>query len=110
MGSAFSCVVVPKNIQNKKDLKNWCKKYREDLIESYGGDNFEGYSGDMASDNGDLIITNVKLNYQGQELENNLDEMQDVLMDVFEPHVEKWGPSVAIKVGDYWVIGGAYSD
>jgi hypothetical protein len=110
MGSAFNCVVAPKNIKTKKDLKDWYEEYREDLIEEYGGEEFEGYSGDMASDNGELVISKVKVDYEGNDLEKDIEDMTEKLMEVFEPHVQKWGPSVAIKVGNYWVVGGAYSD
>jgi hypothetical protein len=111
MGSAFNCVVVPKNVKTRKDLEDWYGEYREGLIEEYGGEEeFEGYSGDMASDNGELVVTKVKVEYDGNELEKDADGMTEELMEAFRPHVEKWGPSVAIKVGKHWVVGGAYSD
>jgi len=109
MGSSFNCVVVPKEIKTQKSLNKWVENYRKNLIEEYGGEEcFEGYSGDMASDNGELIVTKVKVDYNGDNLEDDIENIE--LMDVFEPYVKKWGSSVAIKVGNYWVVGGAYSD
>jgi len=111
MGSSFNYVIVPKEIQSKQGLNRWVENYRLALIEEYGGEGcFEGYSGDMASDNGELIVTSEEFNYEGNNLEDDICDMEVELMDIFEPYVKKWGSSVAIRVGNYWVVGGAYSD
>jgi hypothetical protein len=53
MGASFNYVIVPKKIQSRKDLKKFYLDTQQKLFEKYGED-FEGYSGDMAVDNGEI--------------------------------------------------------
>lgn len=113
MGCAFNCVVVPKAVKTKAGVQEWYAEYRSNLLKKYGYESdkeFPGYSGDLASDDGKLVFAKDKVEYDGDELEDDLDDLMDTLMATFEPHVKKWGPSVAIRVGKWWVIGGGYSD
>ena len=89
---------------------------KQKLFDEYGED-FEGYSGDMAVDNGELEIKeNLKLDlpkYKKVLTKNSFNEDYSVvekMMDLVSDHVEKWGPSIAIRVNDQWVICGSYSD
>ena len=116
MGASFNYVVVPKKIQSEKDLVKFYEDTKQKLIDQYGED-FEGYSGDMAVDNGELEIKeDLKLDlpkYKKVLTKNSFNEDDSVvekMMDLVSEHVEKWGPSIAIKVNDQWVICGSYSD
>jgi len=116
MGASFNYVIVPKKIQSEKDLVKFYEDAQRKLFEKYGED-FEGYSGDMASDNGEFEIKeNLKLdlpNYKKVLTKNSFSEDYDVvekMMDLVTGHVEKWGPSIAIRVNEQWVICGSYSD
>jgi translation initiation factor 2 alpha subunit (eIF-2alpha) len=121
MGSSFNYVIVPKKIQSRKDLKKFYLDTQQKLFEKYGED-FEGYSGDMAVDNGELEIKeDLKLDltrlgipkYKKVLTKNSFNEDYSVvekMMDLVNGHVEKWGPSIAIRVNDQWVICGSYSD
>lgn len=116
MGSAFNYVVVPKKIQSEKDLIKFYEDAKQKLYDEYGED-FDGYSGDMAVDNGELEIKeNLKLNLSKYKkaltkkiLEND-DDVFEAMLNLVEKDVEKWGPSIAIRVNDQWVICGSYSD
>ena len=116
MGSAFNYVVVPKKIQAEKDLVKFYEHAKQKLIDEYGGEDFDGYSGDMAVDSGLEIKENITLDlpkYKKSLTKNILDKDADVvmnMMDLVSEHVEKWGPSIAIRVNDQWVICGSYSD
>lgn len=116
MGASFNYVVVPKKIQSEKDLVKFYEDTKQKLFDEYGED-FEGYSGDMAVDNGELEIKeNLKLDlpkYKKVLTKNSFNEDYSVvekMMDLVSDHVEKWGPSIAIRVNDQWVICGSYSD
>jgi len=114
MGANFNYVVLPKKIQTNKDLKKFYKEEKTKLLKKYGKD-FEGYSGDMASDDDTLEITNLemKLPHYKNLTRNSLKEDYDAEMEIcsfIEGHAKKWGPSIAIKVNDQWVICGFYSD
>ena len=116
MGASFNYVVVPKKIQSEKDLVKFYEDTKQKLIDEYGED-FEGYSGDMAVDNGELEIKeDLKLDlpkYKKVLTKNSFNEdgrVVEKMMDLVSEHVEKWGPSIAIKVNDQWVICGSYSD
>ena len=106
MGCNFNAVIVPVKIQSKKDLLKFYKDYKNNLIKEYGGEEeFEGYSGDCASDNGELEIKkNLKI--ETVDLEN----YQDQLLELCEGHCEKWGGSIAVRIGKQWAICGSYSD
>lgn len=116
MGSAFNYVVVPKKIQAEKDLVKFYEDTKQKLIDEYGGEDFDGYSGDMAVDSGLEIKENLTLDlpeYKKSLTKNILDKDDDAvtkMMDLAYEHVEKWGPSIAIRVNDQWVICGSYSD
>jgi len=115
MGSNFNYVIVPKKIQTHKDLQKFYEKEKEKLHKKYGED-FEGYSGDMASDSDELEIKenlSIKLTNYKTLTKNSLEKDYDSEMKIckfIQGHAEKWGPSIAIKVNDQWVICGFYSD
>lgn len=111
MGCAFNCVIVPAKIQKVSDLRKFYEEYRNNLLEKYGED-FEGYTGDMAVDNGTLkVMKKVKLELDGEELsQDDLEEHFDDLMELCGDHCEKWGSSIAVRIGGQWAICGAYSD
>jgi hypothetical protein len=116
MGASFNYVVVPKKIQSEKDLVKFYEDTKQKLFDEYGED-FEGYSGDMAVDNGELEIKeDLKLDlpkYKKVLTKNSFNEDDSVvekMMDLVSEHVEKWGPSIAIRANDQWVICGSYSD
>lgn len=116
MGANFNYVIVPKKIQNHKDLQKFYKNEKQKLIKKYGGKDFEGYSGDLASDNDTLEIKEnlqLKLPHYKTLTKNSLKEDYDAEMEIssfIEGHAKKWGPSIAVKVNDHWVICGFYSD
>ena len=113
MGCAFNCVIVPANIQKVGDLKKFYENYRDELIEKHG-EEFEGYSGDMAVDDGYLVVKkNLTLQIDSKKKElkqKDLDKYWDKLLELCTGHCEKWGPSIAVRLGSQWVICGAYSD
>ena len=116
MGASFNYVIVPKKIQSEKDLVKFYEDTKQKLFDEYGED-FEGYSGDMAVDNGELEIKeDLKLDlpkYKKVLTKNSFNEDDSVvekMMDLVSEHVEKWGPSIAIRANDQWVICGSYSD
>jgi hypothetical protein len=112
MGCSFNCVVVPESVKTQKQLKEFYKKTKEDLILEYGGEDFEGYSGDLAVDSGlsirkDLVLrTSEERELTQEDFANNFDE----LLKLCEGNCEKWGPSIAIRWNNQWAICGAYSD
>ena len=106
MGAQFNYVVVPKKIQKQEHLEAFYEECSKKLIEKHGGEDFEGYSGDLASDNGELKITDLEL-----ELPKYTKALtQKGVEDDWESVDKKWGPSIAIKVNEQWVICGSYSD
>jgi hypothetical protein len=105
MGCAFKAVFVPKKHQTQEQLQEFYSEYQGKLVEEYGED-FEGYSGDIASDSSELVVTELKL----PELPVDHEGLWDELMELCTGHCEKWGPSIAVRVGDQWAICGAYSD
>lgn len=110
MGCIFNSVVVPPEVQKVKDLRKFYNEYRNNLIDSYG-DEFEGYSGDMAVDDGNLVVKkDLKLDFSGTLTQDALNNISNDLFDLSEGHCKKWGPSIAVRVGNQWVICGAYSD
>lgn len=110
MGCSFNYVVVPPEVQKVGELRKFCEDYRDSLYEKYGED-FEGYSGDMAVDDGTLKVRkDLVLEYEGEVTREGLDERYDDLLGLCEGVCVKWGPSVAVRVGKQWVICGAYSD
>lgn len=110
MGCSFNCVVVPPEVVRVGELRKFCEEYRSSLLEGYGED-FEGYSGDMAVDDGTLVVRrDLKLDYEGVLTGSGLDDIRDDLLELCGDHCVKWGPSVAVRVGRQWVICGAYSD
>lgn len=115
MGANFNYVIVPKKIQSHEDLQKFYEKEKEKLYQEYG-DDFEGYSGDMAVDNGELEIKEnlcMKLPHYKVLKADTLKEDYDAEMEICEfikGHAEKWGPSIAIRLNDQWVICGFYSD
>lgn len=111
MGCSFNLVIVPPEIQKNKDLQNFYEDYKNKLLEEYGED-FEGYSGDMAVDNDELIIkkelkTTVEKEILSQE---DYDLVYDNLLNLCGNICEKWGPSIAVRINNQWAICGAYSD
>lgn len=110
MGCAFDAVVVPKEIQKVADLRKFYAEHKEKLLEEYGED-FDGYSGDMAVDDGNLVVKRkLKLSATGEISQNDVGDHWDELMELCTGHCKKWGPSIAVRLGDQWVICGAYSD
>lgn len=113
MGCAFRGVVVPVGVQKVGDLRKFYEEYRDALLEEYGSD-FEGYSGDMAVDDGSLEVRKDIVLECPVELTQDLfdSEYWDGLLEVCEKNdvCEKWGSSVAVRVGGQWVICGSYSD
>lgn len=110
MGCSFNCVVVPPGVQKVRDLRKWCDEYRDSLYEKYG-EEFEGYTGDMAVDDGNLEVKkNLKLEREGVLTQEGVGEIYGDLLELCEGHCRKWGPSIAVRVGEQWVICGAYSD
>jgi len=116
MGSQFNYVVVPKKIQKEDKVHAFYEEVSKKLIEKHGGEDFEGYSGDLASDNGELEIKELEMQLPKhtkaltqKSLEDDWESV-DKMMEFVTGHVEKWGPSIAIKVNDQWVICGSYSD
>jgi hypothetical protein len=109
MGCAFNAVIAPKKVQTKKDLLAFYEKHKEKLLEKYG-EEFEGYSGDMASDDGTLLVKDLKLEVETKKEIKNLDEYWEGLLSLCTGHCEKWGPSIAVRIGGQWAICGAYSD
>jgi hypothetical protein len=116
MGAQFNYVVVPKKIQKQEQLEAFYEECSKKLIEKHGGEDFEGYSGDLASDNGELKITDLELElpkYTKALTQKSLEddwEFIDKILELVTGHVEKWGPSIAIKVNAQWIICGSYSD
>lgn len=112
MGCNFNCVIVPAKIQNEKDLVEFYENYKNKLLEEYGED-FEGYTGNMAVDDDNLIIKNeLKLEIKSKKelTQKDFDKYYDQLLELCTGHCEKWGPSIAVKIGKQWAICGAYSD
>lgn len=115
MGASFNYVIVPKKIQSHEDLQKFYEKEKQKLYDEYGED-FDGYTGDMAVDNDELEIKEnlcIKLPHYDTLNKNSLEEDYDSEMEIcklIEGHAEKWGPSVAVRVNDQWVICGFYSD
>jgi hypothetical protein len=116
MGSSFNIVVVPKKIQKTEELQKFYEAYRTKLIDSYGED-FEGYSGDLAVDNGELEIKEdlvlVLPKYKKALTKNSFNKDYtpvEQMMDLVSDHVNKWEASIAIRVNDQWIICGSYSD
>ena len=111
MGCAFNAVIVPKEVQTHEDLLSFYEDYRAKLLEEYGGEEFfKGYSGDLAVDDGSLVVTDLMLPYDGPELAVDDTEHWDNLLELCGDHCEKWGPSIAVRIGAQWAICGAYSD
>lgn len=110
MGCSFNCVAVPPKIQKIGDLRKFYHNHRESLLEEYG-EEFEGYTGDMCVDDGSLEVKkNLKLDHEGELTQDNIGEVWDELLELCSDHCEKWGPSIAVRAGNQWVICGAYSD
>lgn len=110
MGCSFNCVPVPAKIQKVGELRKFYEEYKDKLLEQYGED-FEGYSGDLAVDDGNLVIKkNLKIETDKELNEDNIGEYWDELLKLCTGHCEKWGSSIAVKAGKQWVICGAYSD
>lgn len=115
MGASFNYVVAPKNVQSHEDVHKFYEETKQKLYEEYGED-FEGYTGDLACDNDELEIKEnlcLKLeNYKTIE-QNSFDEDYNAveqMIELIEGHAEKWGPSLAVRVNDQWIICGFYSD
>jgi len=116
MGCSFNYVMVPKKVQSVKDLREFYEQHKNKLLEEYGED-FEGYSGDMAVDDGELVVNkDLKLSVPSikKEISQKMVEKDyslfEKMMNLCEGHCEKWGSSMAIRVNDQWAICGAYSD
>lgn len=110
MGCCFKCVVVPPSVKKVGDLRKFYEKYRDSLLEGYG-EEFEGYSGDMAVDDGNLVVRrDLKLEGSGELSQDDVDARYGELLELCSDHCEKWGPSIAVRVGKQWVICGSYSD
>jgi len=119
MGANFDIVVVPKKIQTTLDLQKFYEAYRAELVDAYGED-FEGYSGDLAVDNGELEIREDLVldlpKYKKALTKNSLNKDYadynpvEKMMDLVNDHVKKWEASIAIRVNDQWIICGSYSD
>ena len=109
MGCAFNTVIVPRTIQKEEDLQKFYEEYKQKLLAQYG-EGFEGYSGDLASDDDCLVVTELKLAYDGPEIAVDDTDHWNELMELCTGHCEKWGPSIAVKIGEQWAICGAYSD
>jgi hypothetical protein len=109
MGCSFNHVVVPDSVKKVGELRKFYTEYRDGLLMDYG-EEFEGYSGDMAVDDGSLVVRrDLKLDYDG-----GFDDLSEIFDDLVkmceEAGASKWGPSVAFRVGGRWVICGFYSD
>lgn len=109
MGCSFNCVPVPSKIQKINELKKFYEEYKDNLLREYG-EEFEGYSGDLAVDDGLIIKKNLKIDIKEEINENNVEDYYEDLLKLCTGHCEKWGPSIAVKAGDQWIICGAYSD
>lgn len=110
MGCSFNCVVVPPEVVKVGELRKFCEEYRDGLLAEYG-EEFEGYSGDMAVDDGTMVVRkDLRLEYEGVLKQDDVDGIYAELTSLCEGHCVKWGPSVAVRVGKQWVICGAYSD
>lgn len=112
MGANFNCVIVPKKIQEEKDLQRFYEDYKDKLFEEYG-EEFEGYSGDMAVDDGYLEVKKqleIKCPKKTELKQKDIDKILSDLLDLCEGHCQKWGPSIAVRVNGQWVICGSYSD
>jgi hypothetical protein len=109
MGCSFNCVPVPPEIQKVNELKKFYNDYKNNLLKQYG-EEFEGYSGDLAVDSGLVIKKNLKIESDVELNGKNIDKYWDDLLNLCTNHCEKWGPSIAVKFGKQWVICGAYSD
>lgn len=110
MGCAFNYVVVPSKVQKVADLRKFYEEYKENLLEQYG-EEFEGYTGDMAVDDGTLVVKkDLKIEAEGEISQEDAEEYFEELLELCSGHCEKWGPSIAVRLGNQWVICGAYSD
>lgn len=111
MGCSFNWVAVPEGVSKVVDVRKFYEEYRDRLVFDYG-DDFEGYSGDMAVDDGSLVVReDLKLDFGGVLDEDGVGSIFDDLMRMAgEAGACKWGPSVAFWVGTRWVICGFYSD
>lgn len=112
MGSSFNCVIVPEKIQKVRDLRKFYEEYKDNLLAEYGED-FEGYSGDLCVDDGHLVVKkDLKLDADSKkELEQkDLEDHWEGLLELCTGHCEKWGPSIAVRLGDQWAICGIYGD
>ena len=109
MGCQFNFVIVPPEIQTHDDLEKYYENYKNKLLEEYG-EEFEGYSGDMAVDDGSLEIKeNLKTTTEKETLvQEDYDLVYDSLLELCENHCEKWGPSIAVRINNQWAICGAY--
>jgi hypothetical protein len=110
MGCAFNCVIAPNAVQTEEELQRFYEETKTKLLEEYGED-FDGYTGDMAVDDGFLLVTELQLPHDGPEItQDTIGEHWDGLMELCGGHCEKWGPSIAVRIGGQWAICGAYSD
>lgn len=110
MGCQFNLVIVPNKIQKIKDLQKFYKDYKNKLLEEY--EHFEGYSGDLCVDDGNLIIKEeIKTTVKKKTLtQKDFHLVYDDLLKICTGHCKKWGPSIAVRINDQWAICGAYSD
>lgn len=113
MGASFNYVIVPKKIQSHDELQKYYETTKEKMYKKYG-EGFEGYSGDLASDDDTLEIKeNLRLDFPQYKTlrKNTLDYDSEMeICGLIEGHAEKFGPSVAVRVNQQWVICGFYSD
>lgn len=111
MGCSFNCVIVPAKVQKVDELENFYESYKNKLLKKYGED-FEGYSGDLCVDDGLKIKSKVKIKIDNKKelKQKDVDYYYDQLIKVTSKHCKKWGPSIAIRLGDQWAICGFYSD
>lgn len=110
MGCSFNCVIVPPEVQKIDDLRKFYEDCKNKLLEEYG-DEFEGYTGDLCVDDGELVVKeDLKLEIDETVTQDDFDKYYDQLIELCDGHCEKWGPSIAVRIGKQWAICGAYSD
>lgn len=114
MGCSFSAIACPAEVKTPEEVKEYYRIVREELDGEY--------TGTLGSDNGEVVV-HPEIELEIPSIENEImsgtvlydwegtDEEEEIV-EVLEKQTEaaKWGPSVAIRVNNQWVIAGFYSD